>query len=167
MAHALGWGTPDRPYPTIAAGTAAGGADADMIGGSGARAALTKARHAPTWVRLVAVNDRPNNAIRTADKPAPTLAFGHEHPRWVYDRPATTIVGSFQPQIVAAPNYRTTGPRQDQPDSVRVTVAEAGILQSFPHDYPWQGSRTARFQQVGNAIPPLMAKAVVETLLAL
>lgn len=164
MAQALGWGTPDRPYPTIAAGTASGGADADMVGGSGARAVLDRARNAPTWVRFIAVNDRPNNANRPANHPAPTLAFGHEKPRWVFDRPSTTIVGSFRPDVVAAPNYRTSTARQDQTGSVRVTVAEAGVLQGFPYDYPWTGSRTAQYQQVGNAIPPPLAEAVVRTL---
>ncbi len=80
---------------------------------------------------------------------------------WVHTRPSPTIVGSFAPEVVAAPGYRKAGdpPRQKTPGSVRVTVEQAGVLQSFPIDYPWRGTKSSRYQQVGNAVPPLMAAA--------
>jgi DNA (cytosine-5)-methyltransferase 1 len=84
--------------------------------------------------------------------------------RWAHRRPSTTIVGSFKPEIVAAPGYRTTVSRQNAPGSVRVTVQEAGVLQSFRPDYPWQGKQGKQFQQVGNAIPPLLAAHVLAAL---
>lgn len=82
---------------------------------------------------------------------------GRELPDWVFNRPSTTLVGSFKPEIVAAPGYRTTISRQNAPNSVRVTVQEAGVLQSFPADYPWQGAKGKRFLQAGNAVPPGLA----------
>lgn len=42
---------------------------------------------------------------------------------------------------------------------------EAAMLQTFPKDYVWRGKKTEIQLQIGNAIPPLLAKAILEQVL--
>lgn len=43
----------------------------------------------------------------------------------------------------------------------RLSTQQAGVVQSFRPDYPWQGTKTEQDQQVGNAVPPLLAAHIV------
>lgn len=67
-------------------------------------------------------------------KPWVTMAQALPHradlPEWCHQRPATTVVRSFCPHIIAAPGWRGPGdgPRQNTPDSVEVDIDEMATL---------------------------------------
>ena len=48
----------------------------------------------------------------------------------------------------------------------RLTVEEAAAIQTFPADMQWCGPQTARFRQVGNAVPPVLAWHVAQAVRA-
>ncbi|MED5018459.1 DNA cytosine methyltransferase [Paenibacillus chibensis] len=46
-----------------------------------------------------------------------------------------------------------------------VSIREAARLQTFPDSFVFMGGKDAQYQQVGNAVPPLLGRAVAEQLL--
>lgn len=169
MAQALGFGLPDQPAPVVMTARGRQGGAEDVLRGSSWRA--------DWWRRQIAAGNwtaRMHPAgvhgsygySREASAPSPTIkGSGSGGQYWTVDRPATTVCADAR---LAPPGHRDRegGERQFGEDTVRVTVEEAGVLQSFPADYPWQGTKTKRYEQVGNAVPPLLAAAVLAPLIS-
>lgn len=72
--------------------------------------------------------------------------------RLAYDKPSGTVVNIRKSMWVH--------PTLDRAVSVR----EAARLQTFPDSFIFCGSKDKQYQQVGNAVPPIMAKSIAEKL---
>ena len=123
---------------------------------------------APTHVDQRTKAAQAEALLEDGRKPWVTLAEALPHrddlPPWAHRHPATTIVGSFEPDKVAPPTYRKPGdgPRQHQPGTVSLTLDERLLVQGFPTGWHTAGPATARGLQVGNAIPPTLAEVALD-----
>jgi len=100
------------------------------------------------------------------------VGAGGAKSQWVWEYPCTTVAGD--PRITARCHHDDGSQGADAKttdqvragdysgtEPVKLTLAEALIIQSFRPDYPVQGNKGQRFEQVGNAVPPLLAAHVL------
>jgi len=180
MAEALGWGMTDHPYKTLATSRSSGGGpDKEKLGGSGARKFVYGEMESGRWVVNTGRDWKKGGTRADAQKipissPAPTVTSNSTRAWIVHDqsgtdidltwpttRPATTIANRALVPHPGANANRYNGATKSRNDGFKIEIEDALILQSFPANYPLHGNKTSQFRQVGNAVPPALAAAVL------
>ena len=98
---------------------------------------------------------------------AHTAWAGHPNPTFVTETRFWNFLLKLDPKkpswTLAASPGPWTGPFHW--DSRRLRTVEMAALQGFPINYQFAGSRRERVRQLGNAVPPPMAKAMVNAVM--
>ena len=74
------------------------------------------------------------------------------------DAPARTLMAHLGKDSYSHIHY-------DSRQTRTISVREAARLQSFPDGFVFRGTMNPAFRQIGNAVPPLMAKALAEEMM--
>ena len=160
QSYPTGRGLADRPSPTITGGgTETGGAEPIAK-------FHERYTNAPGWI---------GSTDRLSAEEAATLqsypAGIYVHPMtngrrgiWPTSEPAPTIRGVNRPM---PSTYRmherdACAPQEAHP---RLSVEQSAILQTYESPFVWCGTKTKQFLQIGNAVPPLLAKAILSALI--
>lgn len=87
----------------------------------------------------------------------PQSGYGNTYAKLWWEKPSTTITRNF-----ACPSSsRCIHPR----DSRAMSIREGARLQSFPDNYKFYGSDGMKRLEIGNAVPPLFARAIAKQML--
>jgi len=76
------------------------------------------------------------------------------HHDWVVEYHTGLVNGSIKPSFKEAPSFLR-----------RLTIKEAALIQSFPVNYEFKGTKSAIYTQIGNAVPCKLAKCLAEAVI--
>jgi DNA (cytosine-5)-methyltransferase 1 len=166
MAEALGWGMTERPSLTITGGSGRQGGPDPLDGGSGARATIRAAKERGAWEGDTARRATLEDAIILQSYPPSDVVFRNGNQAHASKRPLTAPAPTIM--FGARSNKVEWMDADDAKDPAangqRVSVDEASTLQSYEPPFIWNCGKTKAFLQIGNAVPPLLAQAVLAAL---
>ncbi|WP_430886141.1 DNA cytosine methyltransferase [Fusibacter sp. JL216-2] len=88
-----------------------------------------------------------------------------------YTKPERTQSSIYRRLVYTAPSPTVTNVRKSMwihPTKDRaISIREAARIQTFKDSFVFKGDKNSQYQQVGNAVPPLLARSIAETILKL
>jgi DNA (cytosine-5)-methyltransferase 1 len=111
----------------------------------------------------IAINKWLKNEERLKYPDLPNRLKTHKNEKSFVDRFKVVDPNGFSHTMVA--HIAKDGHHYIYPDTKQVrslSVREAARIQSFSDDFFFEGGRSAAFRQIGNAVPPLMAKEIAK-----
>lgn len=83
-----------------------------------------------------------------------SLLYNLSEDNWVVDYHKGLLDKQITPRFAETPSRLR-----------RLTIKEAALIQTFPQEYVFHGSKTSIYKQIGNAVPCLMAEAVAKAVI--
>jgi DNA (cytosine-5)-methyltransferase 1 len=115
------------------------------------------ARHSADLVKAISFIPDGGNRKSIPDEFQPKSGFHNSYARLASWKPAVAVTSNMRKPSSA----RCVHPFQNR----GLTVREGLRLQGFPDSFEILGSRTSQYLQVGNAVPPILAKSIFDAII--